>query len=228
MMAEPMSEQIATNEGVSLGIDLAGSEKRSTGIALLSSPKETILHKVVHTDREILEVVRDANKKISIIVIDAPLSLPTGRESLEIRSTIHFRECDRELTRRHYKYFPLTIGPMRMLTARGMRLAAELRSKNYSVYEGYPGASQDCLGIPRKGRGLQALSDGLRSLGLQFNQNATHDELDAITCAYVGWLSLNEAAELIGFANEGQILLPLSNNLRNQESRIGEGVRAKS
>jgi predicted nuclease with RNAse H fold len=127
---------------------------------------------------------------------------------LEIRSNIHFRACDRELTRRHLKFFPITLGPMRKLTARGIKLAAILRADGNLVFEGYPGASQDILKIPRKGAGVMALAVGLRSLGLPVEDSTTHDELDAITCAYVGLLYLKGGSELIGDEAEGQILIP--------------------
>jgi uncharacterized protein len=149
-----------------------------------------------------------ASAKPAVVVIDAPLSLPKGRQSLEIRSNIHFRACDRELMRRHLKFFPITLGPMRKLTARGIELATVLRADRNLVYEGYPGASQDILKIPRKGAGVKALAEGLRSLGLSVDDSATHDELDAITCAYVGMLYLNGCTELIGDEDEGQILIP--------------------
>ena len=184
----------SASAAISIGIDPAGVEHRSTGVASIEIVSNRLEHTILHTDEEIAAFV-SRNKPV-ITVIDAPLSLPEGRESLEIRSNIHFRECDRELTRRHLKFFPITLGPMRKLTARGIRLAASLRSKKYLVYEGYPGASQDILGIPRKGVGVQALADGLRNLGLDFDKSATHDELDAITCAYVGLMYVKNQSEL--------------------------------
>ena len=96
---------------------------------------------------------------------------------------------------------------MRKLTARGISLAALLRRKDYLVYEGYPGASQDILGIPRKSVGTKALAEGLRSLHIKVDDAWTHDELDAITCAYVGALHLKGKSELIGSEEEGLILL---------------------
>lgn len=191
----------------SLGIDLAGVDHRSTGVATLEIDSCKVEHAIKHSDEEIIGYVFE--KKPAVVVIDAPLSLPKGRVSLEIRSDIHFRECDRELARRHVKFFPITLGPMRKLTMRGIRLAGLLNSASYSIYEGYPGAAQDILKIPRKGKGVVALAEGLCSLGLKFN-HASHDELDAITCAYVGSLHLKGMADLIGSKEEGQILLPLS------------------
>lgn len=193
-----------------VGIDLAGVETRSTGLAHLHQTNASVGIAVGHSDQEIFEFVEHARPKL--IVIDAPLSLPRGRESLEKRSDIHFRECDRELTRRRIRFFPITLGPMRKLTSRGIALANRLRTAGYPVFEGYPGAAQDILGIPRKGESVEALGEGLRGLGLEFRKDATHDELDAITCAYVGLMHLENHSELIGDADEGQILLPRANN----------------
>jgi len=64
------------------------------------------------------------------------------------------------------------------------------------------------LGLPRKGAGVEALAKGLRGLGLHVGV-WTHDELDAVTCAYVGLLYLEGRAELIGDSDEGEMLLPL-------------------
>lgn len=166
-------------------------------------------HTIRHTDEEILDYVRQYAP--AIIVIDAPLSMPKGRTSLETRSNVHFRECDRVLARRHVKFFPITLGPMRKLTARGIEIANLLRSSGYNVFEGYPGAAQDILNIPRKGKGIAALANGLRSLDIEFDDKASHDELDAITCAFVGIMHLKGRSELIGSKDEGQILLPSAN-----------------
>lgn len=194
---------------ISVGIDLAGVSHRSTGIATMQTDMRRAEHTIKHTDEEILDYV--CTRRPAIIVIDAPLSMPKGRTSLETISNVHFRECDRELARRHVKFFPITLGPMRKLTARGIKIAGLLREAEFSVFEGYPGGAQDILEIPRKGESVAALAQGLRSLGLEFDDKASHDELDAITCAYVGLLHLKGKSELIGAENEGQIVLPLVN-----------------
>lgn len=98
---------------------------------------------------------------------------------------------------------------MRKLTARGIGLARTLRLDGHAVFEGYPGAAQDIMKIPRKGVSEMELAARLRKLGLEIKQEVTHDELDAISCAFVGFLYLNGKSELIGDSSEGQILLPL-------------------
>jgi len=196
---------LAISRWASVGVDLAGVEHRNTGLAAITR-RGRIAHRVAHADDEIVDFVVKHGPRV--VVVDAPLSLPRGRLSLDVKSGVHLRECDRVLLRRGIKFFPVTLGPMRKLTERGIRLAARLRALGYPVYEGYPGGAQDVLGLPRKGAGVEALANGLRGLGLGVGV-WTHDELDAVTCAYVGLLYLGGRAELIGDSDEGEMLLPL-------------------
>ena len=164
---------------------------------------------VLHSDREILEFVRSVRP--DLVVIDAPLSLPRGRRTIEDRSGPHLRACDRELLRRKVPFFPLTLGPMRMLTVRGMRLAKALSRRGIPVLEGYPGGSQDLLGWPRKKAGTLVLQRRLQREGLGGDLDRrplTHDELDAVTIAWVGWRFRKGDGILIGDPTEGLMLLP--------------------
>jgi hypothetical protein len=188
-----------------LGIDLAGSEKRKTGICILN--EKLIAHSFfVFSDQEILNLIE--KEKPDLIAIDAPLSLPKGRKSLKRKSKIHFRECDRELWKLGIKFFPITLGPMRKLTERGIKLR-KILEKKYKVIEVYPGATQDILKIPRKQKGLKKLKKGLENLGIKIlKKNPNGDELDAITSAFTGFLYLKGKCIAIGDKKEGQIILP--------------------
>jgi uncharacterized protein len=190
-----------------VGLDLAGSPRRRTGVCVLVGAHAAL--SVAFGDEEVRAVVARARPRL--VIIDAPLSLPRGRATIEDRSGPHLRECDRELLRRRIRFFPLTLGPMRMLTERGMRLAAEFREGGVAVVEGYPGASQDLLRIPRKHAGLPALRRGLLRLGLRGDvaePERTHDELDAATIAWVGREHLAGRAWVIGDPTEGLMVLP--------------------
>ena len=155
------------------GIDLAGVESRPTGLCIMDDllcPSTSLLY----TDDEILDKTLECAP--GVVAIDAPLALPRGRKSLTRRSKIHPRECDRELLRMRIKFFPLTLGPMRTLTERGMRLRTELEKKGLMVIETYPGAAQDILHIPRKGKGIERLSQGLSQAGVRgLNTGLTDD-----------------------------------------------------
>jgi predicted nuclease with RNAse H fold len=181
-----------------IGLDLAGVETRPTGFCVLDEMKaETQL---VYNDKEILQKINKVKPKV--IAIDAPLSLPKGRKSIEERTNVHLRECDKELLKRRIKFFPITLGPMRKLTERGIKLKGLLESKGFKVIEVYPGGAQDVLGIPRKQQGLCKLRNGLGKLGIKgLTKNMTDHELDAVTSAYVGKLFLEGNSETLGSKN---------------------------
>ncbi len=191
---------------VFLGVDLAGSVRKPSGMALLDEGLRCRTW-VRFLDEEILADVDCYNP--AVVSIDAPLGLPRGRESLERRGPPHFRECDNELRRRGIKFFPITIGAMRMLTARGIKIADELRRRGVKVFETYPGGVQDVLGIPRKQRGVGRLVNGLRRLGVRdLAEDITGDEADAATCALAAYMWWKGLCEELGSPDEGVIILP--------------------
>lgn len=188
-----------------LGVDLAGVETRPTGLCALRGTWARTW--TVRRDEEVVEAAR--RWRAELVAIDAPLSLPRGRRSLEERSPHHLRACDRALLERGIRFFPVTLGPMRALTARGMRLREGLEREGFEVIEVYPGGAQDVLGIPRKGAGRVALLEGLRGLGLEgLGPGASDHELDAATAALVGALFLAGLCEGLGEPGEGVIVMP--------------------
>ncbi len=200
---EPLKKRKST---VVVGVDLAGSPKRNTGICLLKGMTVTICS-TVHHDEEILSFVERARP--DLVAIDAPLNLPPGRKSLEERNGEHFRPCDRELLRRGIRFFPITLGPMRALTMRGIMLKDILLQRGFTAIEIYPGAAQDIWKITRKQGGLSKLRRGLEKLGLKgLAKNMNGDELDAVSGALVGRLYLRGQAEVLGNFSEGAIVIP--------------------
>lgn len=189
-----------------VGIDLAGSPLRNTGICALRGMTVTSID-TLHTDQEILDYIERIRP--DLIAVDAPLTLPPGRKSLEERNAEHFRPSDRELMKRGIRFFPITLGPMRMLTARGIGLKKKLVRRGYAVIEIYPGAAQDIFGIGRKQHGLLKLFRGLKRLGLKgLKREMNGDELDAATGALVGRMYLKEKAEVLGDVKTGAIVVP--------------------
>ncbi|MEW6034639.1 MAG: DUF429 domain-containing protein [Chloroflexota bacterium] len=190
-----------------IGVDLAGVESRPTGFCVMDECLRANVS-ILHTDDEILGMTLDSGA--AVVAIDAPLALPRGRESLEHRTGIHLRQCDRELLRMKIRFFPLTLGPMRQLTERGMRLKMALEHAGMRVIETYPGAAQDILGIPRKKLGLNALAEGLRQAGVSgLDRPMTGDELDAVTCALVGIAYLKGKHQSLGDPGEMLMILPI-------------------
>jgi uncharacterized protein len=178
-----------------VGLDLAGAPTRPSGFCKLTGLCAETAD--LYSNEEILRLTRESKPKV--VAIDAPLSLPPGRKTIEDRSGEHLRDSDRELLRRKIRFFPITLGPMRKLTARGIELRQILEGDGYRVIEAYPGGAQDVLGIPRKQQGLDKLRAGLEALGItRLRQRLSDHELDAVTCAYVGLLFLEGKAEAYG------------------------------
>jgi uncharacterized protein len=205
----PPKRNVAKRGRRVIGLDLAGAAHRDTGACEMTGLNR-VRASVLHTDREILDLVVEFRPRL--VVIDAPLSLPRGRRTIEDRSGPHLRECDRELLRRRIRFFPLTLGPMRMLTVRGMKLSRAIEREGFPVLEGYPGGAQDILGLPRKKAGIALLRRRMRERGLGGDldrRGLSHDELDAVTIAWVGWMFLGGSGELIGDPAEGTMLLPV-------------------
>jgi len=180
---------------VIVGIDLAGAPHRPTGICVLRGLKAQT--HIALSDEEILAWVHQARP--DLVPIDAPLTLPKGRKTIHDRTGEQFRECDRELQRRGIRFFPITLGPMRMLTERGIALKAKIEKTGRRVVECYPGAAQDLWDIPRQHRDLKGLLVGLEKLGVrEWTEAMTGDELDAVTAALVGRWFLLGRGEMLG------------------------------
>jgi len=194
-----------------VGIDLKGSEKRKTGWALLKGKE--VKTKLLKTDKEIIKITIDSRP--DLISIDSPLSLPKGRDctkdSCKCRKFGITRECERILWKRGIKVFPCLILSMQPLTERGIRLRNEFEKLGYSVIESYPGAAQDIFRIPRKKVSLVDLKDSLIEFGLTINsedKKVTHDEIDAVTSALVGYFYLANEYEALGNEEEGYLIIP--------------------
>lgn len=189
-----------------LGLDLAGAKTRPTGVCVINQ-KLRVTCSVVHSDAEILFVVERSGTKV--VAIDAPLALPRGRHCLgeHCRGRSHFRACDLVLREMGIRFFPITLGPMRTLTSRGMQLLKKIERLHVDVIETYPGAAQDLLGIPRKQHGLGALQESLKRMGCTgdiLTRSLTGDELDAINCALVAkqygeghYLAIGDPSEIM-------------------------------
>ncbi|HZF95037.1 MAG TPA: ribonuclease H-like domain-containing protein [Allosphingosinicella sp.] len=195
-----------------VGLDLTGSAARPSGMCVMrSSFAET---RTLATDEEIIHAVLAAAP--DLVSIDSPLCLPVGRSVVTDDDPARqeagiMRISERILKRRGINVYPCLLPSMQRLTARGIRLADEIRSHGIPVIECYPGAAQDIMGIPRKGAGQEWLRLGLSDFGVTgafLTERVTHDELDAITCSVVGSFHLAGLTEDIGGAGEEPMIIP--------------------
>ena len=200
-----------SHPALAIGLDLSASENRPTGFCVLHDKFAKV--DTLKTDDEI--ITKTVNKKPEVISIDSPLTLPKGRccikDSCKCRKFGINREAEKLLRKRGINTFPCLIKSMQKLTARGIKLSAYFREKGYPVIESYPGVAQDILGFPRKRENLIKLEKNLRDLGIEIISNKnklTHDELDALTAALVGYFYIAGKYEALGNSDEGYLIIP--------------------
>lgn len=195
-----------------IGIDLTGSESRPSGWALLEN--NAAITKRILSDEELINETIKHNP--TIISIDSPLSLPYGRTSVYDSDPNRdkygiTRECERIMAKRGVKSYPCLIPSMQKLTERGILLANKFRNLGFTVIESYPGAAQDILGIPRKRKSMEYLIKGLKNFGISGDYEKpeiSHDEIDAITSALVGYFFLAGQYEALGNEDEDYLIIP--------------------
>ena len=197
---------------LSLGIDPSGSERRRSGLAVMDDGLVADSWTAIR-DEEILRAVLEVGPKV--VSIDSPLALPKGRCCADSSCPCAIygivRAADRELARMGYHPYWTLLPSMVSLTLRGIGLKERLESEGLKVIEVYPGAAQDRLGLPRKKVGTDRLEQGLKEMGIGLKEpgrKRVHDELDAITAAYVGLCFLWGRYEAVGPLDDIQIILP--------------------
>jgi len=203
------NEEILSGRIKTVGIDLTGSEKKPSGFAVLSGTAAKTFP-VLKND-EMVE--RISVVKPDIISIDSPLSLPAGRccgdKNCECAKHGIMRYCELTLKRFGIGVYPCLIDSMVNLTMRGINLASRLRGLGFNVIESYPGVAQDLLHIPRKRKGLELLLNGVKNFGIEgIRDNITHDEVDAITSALVGYFYLDNKYTSLGNKEENYMIVP--------------------
>jgi len=201
-----------TDYPVVVGIDLTGSEKRASGWARLCGREVEVRR--LFSDHDLIAQTHECRP--DLVSIDSPLSIPKGRHCTSDKCWCRSkhgiaRQCERELWRRGVRVYPCLLPSMQKLTERGMRLAAEFRSRGLKVIESYPGAAQDILRISRKKTSMNDLKAGIRDLGLTgpfLETRVNHDELDAVTSALVGYFFLADCYDAVGNLEEDYLIIP--------------------
>ncbi|MEN4017158.1 MAG: DUF429 domain-containing protein [Methanobacterium sp.] len=182
-----------------IGLDLAGKPENPTGICFLDSDKIECC--TIFEDNEILNIISNANP--SLIVIDAPLSLPRGRCCLNNECPCsdiggHFRKAEDEM-RKYGRTLPLTFRGMRILTERGIKIADKLKSQ-YEVIESHPRTIQKILG-PQNATKIKKT--------FHLSKDISEHEMDAVLLVIAGINYYNNNFMEFGDKEEGIIILPM-------------------
>ncbi len=177
-----------------VGIDLAGDERRPTGIAIIK--ERVAIAFIAFKDHEIMEVI-DAIKPL-IVAVDSPLTLPMHG---------YMREVDRRMHRLGFPVLPPMFPGMRKLTMRGMRLKAKLEGRGISVIEVHPRSSLKALRRRFKDDNLNVREIALRVGVKVLEAHMSKDEEDALLAAITGLLYM-KGEHYIVRCDDGSIVLP--------------------
>lgn len=125
-------------------------------------------------------------EKPSLLVIDAPLSLPEQGKD--------WRECEKKLQRYGLQPHSFSLPSMRKLARRGRKLerkAKDLLGGTCEVFETFPAGSFKLLGFQKKPRKRKARRKALNKLTSMYDlslkrEDLSPDELDALVCCLAG------------------------------------------
>lgn len=182
----------------SVGVDLAGSPKRITGLCRMRLDLycET---RIGRGDDEIINFVLDSMPKV--VAVDAPLGIAEEGRIL--------RGCEERLMDMGIRIFPTTLRGMRMLAERSISLKRRLEERGFEVIEVYPRATKEILGISTDRKDLETLRDGLIGLGVRgLRSDETIHELDAVACALTGIAYIIGKYVAVGDPSNCVIILP--------------------
>ncbi len=192
---------------VYLGLDLAGSEKRATGFAVIfTSTLEDF--GIVRSNEEIFSII-DLWRP-DIVAIDSPLSY----------SELPYRECDLKLKLLGANPLPLNLPGMKMLIDRAIKLKNEMEKRGIEVIETFPHGILRVLGYEKKPKSKtkrgKLMSEILLLFGIKkgkYFSSLSTDEFDAILCSLAAYsYGIKHYIELKG---EGcSIILPRPSLIR--------------
>jgi len=188
-----------------VGIDLAINPRSETGLAIIDN-SGVVSTQLLRTDMEIVDAVMESGP--DLIAINAPISLPKGRDCLEYNCACRrhgsIRQSERQLLKAGVHVFPCCLGKMRSLTKRAIALRRYMEEVGFHVIE-VPGSSTELLGLRHQNGGTRA---ALRAHGVVVKTELVESELDALTTALIGKYYLSDRFTSFGSPDEGFIILP--------------------
>jgi predicted nuclease with RNAse H fold len=198
-----MQKEKLIHAGVDFGSKLAGTTvicyaAESGKINFLASAKK----------QDADEMLRDffASSHISLICLDAPLSLPAAYKNPYASEDYFYRKADKSLK----AMSPLFLGG---LTARAMQLKHRLNQSGKEVIEVYPAALAKHLKLKERGYKevntqlaelAQELSE-MYELNLNIKELSTWHHFDSLLCYISGLRYLNAEHIAVGDEQEGMI-----------------------
>lgn len=193
------------NKKLVVGIDYGAKLAGTTAIAFVEKEKIILRQSKSKQDADAFLQDFTEEKKVQLIGLDAPLSLPKIYKNEEKNGDYFYREADKALG----AMSPMFLGG---LTARAMQLASYLKQKKIEVIEVYPAVLAKKLHLEqfhyKKSLSLiyQATKKIEEHIGYKLLQKPENwHQFDAILALATALAYQNQKAESFGNANEGLI-----------------------
>lgn len=191
-----------------VGIDYGSKLAGTTAIAFKNEKGQIEIiqsEKKADADEFILNFC--GKQKITLLMLDCPLSLPGVYKNPKKFNDYFYRACDKELK----AMSPMFLGG---LTARGMKLNASLNKQGTTVIETYPSALVDHLALGQFGykKDKEMIKKYMRYLKqkvpikLQKSPSNWH-QVDALMAYVSGIRNLAKEAMVYGNKTEGLIVI---------------------
>lgn len=190
--------------GADYGSKLAGT----TVIAHVEDHKIQFLQSEKKKDADQFLLQRIEALQIKVIFLDAPLSLPGVYRNLPNHDNYFYRKVDTELK----AMSPMFLGG---LTARAMRLKAELRKSGVEVIETYPSHLAKSFQLKdfhykkQKEHLIPCSNHLIQQLDWSYEVPMPQNwhQLDALLAFYSAWRYENGLHQVFGTAGEGEVIV---------------------
>lgn len=188
-----------------IGIDYGALKSGNTSIAHCDGNKLSFYksERNKSSDNFILDFVVN-NKEISNIFMDAPLSIPGVYKNLPEKNDYFYRDADKELQ----AMSPMFLGG---LTARAMKMKKFLENQSINVYEVYPKATANAIGLidykkMQIAEVIYSVSEKIEEF-IIVDETENEHELDSLLAWFSGYRYLKGNVTLFGDKEEGQIMV---------------------
>ena len=180
-----------------IGIDLAGSTNRPTGIAITTNKIIHLL--VVYGDEEIISLISRFAPKV--VAIDAPLTKPDKGKTTRLVDTL--------MRNLGFKVLPPGFPGMMKLTERGVKLKKAITVLGVRVLETHPLSAIKALGLSNRKEYLNFMY----KMNFHIKGQINNHTIDALVAAYTALLYLKGKSFCIK-THDGEIILPIINNMK--------------
>ncbi len=200
------------------GIDLGQSSvKPTTGICIMDMDKNVLYTSTTNSLNEIIKIIKEF--ECASAYIDAPLKLQFDN----VEGVYLNRKAESLLIKRKNKFSinkrfsPMPVNMLSTLGQRAITLKNRLVNETpvKRVYEVHPRTTSEYLGIEHHKNDFKKFAYKLNSVsGIDIRDNSCEHVVDAVICAFTGYLREAGKCIFVGDEEEGMIIVPAPSDIK--------------